>query len=78
MMISVFERIENTVGKGENTGYQHFLLFPHCFPKPYSLGSLKSGFCGKELTLYSIDTQFDASKTDIFWKHCGIRRNCSL
>ena len=32
LMISVFNRVENTVGKGENAGYQHFLLFPHCFP----------------------------------------------
>ena len=22
-----FDRVENTVGKGENAGYQHFLLF---------------------------------------------------
>ena len=22
---------ENNVGKGENAGYQHFLLFPLCF-----------------------------------------------
>ena len=29
--ISVFDRIENIAGKGENTGYQHFLLFPQCF-----------------------------------------------
>ena len=27
----VFHRIENTVGKEENAGYQHFLLFPQCF-----------------------------------------------
>ena len=27
---------ENSVGKGENAGYQHFLLFPQCFPKPSS------------------------------------------
>ena len=33
-------RIENIVGKGENAGYQHFLLFPQCFPKPSSSGSL--------------------------------------
>ena len=26
-------RIENIVGKGENAGYQHFLLFPRCFHK---------------------------------------------
>ena len=24
--ISLIDRVENTVGKGENTGYQHFLL----------------------------------------------------
>ena len=40
-MISLFDRVENTVGKGENAGYQHFLLFPQCFPKPSSLESLK-------------------------------------
>ena len=39
--ISLYDRVENTVGKGENAGYQHFLLFPQCFPKPSSLGSLK-------------------------------------
>ena len=27
-MISVFDRIENIVGEGENAGYQHFLLLP--------------------------------------------------
>ena len=29
----VLGRLENNVGKGENAGYQHFLLFPQCFPK---------------------------------------------
>ena len=24
-------RVENIVGKVENAGYQHFLLFPQCF-----------------------------------------------
>ena len=43
MMISLLDRVENTVGKGENAGNQHFLLFPQCFPKPPSLGSLKVG-----------------------------------
>ena len=41
MTISLSDRVENTEGKGENAGYQHFLLFPHCFPKPSSLGILK-------------------------------------
>ena len=27
-MISVFDKVENIVGNGENAGYQHFLLFP--------------------------------------------------
>ena len=40
VMISLFDRVENTVGKGENA-VQHFLLFPQCIPKPSSLGSLK-------------------------------------
>ena len=39
--ISLCERVENTVGKEENAGYQHFLLFPHCFPNPFSVGLLK-------------------------------------
>ena len=39
----VSERIENILGKRENAGYQHFLLFPKCFQKPPSLGSLKVG-----------------------------------
>ena len=34
-------RVENTVEKGENDGYQHFLLFPQCCQKPSYLGSLK-------------------------------------
>ena len=29
----VLGRVENIVGKGENAGYQQFLLFPHCFQK---------------------------------------------
>ena len=33
MMFTVFDRVENIVGKGENSGHQHFLLFPRCFQK---------------------------------------------
>ena len=48
MMIFVFDRVENIVGRGENAGYQHFLLFPKCFQKdPFFFwgggGSLKVG-----------------------------------
>ena len=41
MMLSVFDWVGNTVGKGENAGYQHFLLFPHCFQKDCYTESLK-------------------------------------
>ena len=39
----VFERVENTVGKGENAGYQHFLLFLQCFQKASYPELLKVG-----------------------------------
>ena len=32
--------VENIVGKGENAGYQHFLLFPPCFQKATFSGLL--------------------------------------
>ena len=43
IMISLLDSVENTVGKGENAGYQHFLLFLQCFPKPSFLGLLIVG-----------------------------------
>ena len=33
IMICISDRVESIVGKGENAGYQHFLLFPQCFQK---------------------------------------------
>ena len=35
--ISSFDSIENTVGKGRNAGYQHFLPFPTVFSKAFIL-----------------------------------------
>ena len=35
MMQSFFDRIENTVGKSENAGYQHILLFPTMFSEVF-------------------------------------------
>ena len=43
MTISLFDGVDNAVGKGENAGNQHFLLFPQCFLKSSYLGSLKVG-----------------------------------
>ena len=33
----LLDKIENIVGKEENAGYQHFLLFPQCFQKALPL-----------------------------------------
>ena len=41
----VFGREENFVGKRENAGYQHFLLFPQCFSKGFFLWVVKSRDC---------------------------------
>ena len=32
----VLDKKENILGKEENAGYQHFLLFPECFQKDFS------------------------------------------
>ena len=39
----VLLKVENIVGKGENAGYQHFLLFLQCFLKASFSGSSKVG-----------------------------------
>ena len=39
----VLERVEKILGKGENAGYQHFLLFSKCFQEASSLRVVKSG-----------------------------------
>ena len=37
----VLGRVENILGKGENAGYQHILLFPKCFQKALFSGLVK-------------------------------------
>ena len=41
----VLYRIENILGKEENAGYQHFLLFPQSFRKAFFLQCVKSRHC---------------------------------
>ena len=43
MTIIFCDRLENTLGKGGNAGYQHFLFFPKCFPKHFLV--VKSPLC---------------------------------
>ena len=38
LMAFAYDRGEDIVGKGENAGYQHFLLFPQCFRKAFCIG----------------------------------------
>ena len=52
MMIYVFDRAENIVGKGENAGYQFFLHFPQCFQKAFSQGVLKVGIVSQRVTVH--------------------------
>ena len=53
MVSFVFDRIENILGKGENAGIQHFLLFPKCFQKASSPGLYQNtGLFGKGMTFY--------------------------
>ena len=49
MIIPVFDRVENIVGKGENADNQHFLLFPQCFQVASSSGILKLWIVWKRL-----------------------------
>ena len=43
------ERVENDVGKDENSGYQAFLFSLQCFKKLHCNGCLNSGLYGKGL-----------------------------
>ena len=43
MMEAVSDSVENIVRKWDNANFQHFLIFPHCFQKASSSGSLKAG-----------------------------------
>ena len=45
VMISLLDRVENTVGKGENAGYQHFSPFPTVFSKAFFFRVIKSWDC---------------------------------
>ena len=56
-------KVENIMRKGENAGYQHFLLFPQCFQKASVSSRQKSVLCGKELCqsstqLFCVDSFF--------------------
>ena len=47
----VLGRIENIVGKGENAGYHHFLLFSQCFQNLSYLRAIKTWDCMGSLSV---------------------------
>ena len=51
----VLGRVENIVRKGENAGYQHFLLFPQYFQKLSFLGLCGKGLNSKQSVHYRED-----------------------
>ena len=53
MIISVFDRAENIVGKGEIARYEQFLLFPQCFQKA-SFPEASKGVIVWELVKYFV------------------------
>ena len=53
MLISLFNKVENIVGKGKNAGYQHFLLFPQFFQEAYFSGSLNVGIVWERVNTQS-------------------------
>ena len=67
MTISLLDRLGDTVGKGENAGYQHFLLYPQCFPKPSSLGLLRVGIVWSRNWCFPQLYIFSASESGIVW-----------
>ena len=57
-MINVTEkfemgRVKNIVGKVENSGFQHFLLFPQCLQRVSFSRALEVGLCGKGKSIMS-------------------------
>ena len=52
MTISRCDRVENTVVKEENAGYEHFLLFPTVFSKAFFYRVIKSLDCYHTMPLF--------------------------
>ena len=58
IMVSVLGRVENIVGKGENAGYQHFLLFSTMFSKVFFTRVVDKVSCTRTIILGCIFLQF--------------------
>ena len=76
LVTSIFSFSHN-VSYPSQDNFWFWITFILLSANPFNLDWCKILSFGKELTLYFINTHFDASITDSFWKHCGKRRNCS-
>ena len=59
------ESVENIVGKEENVGYQHFLLFLPCVEKTFFSRMLKVGFVVRVSSLLNISNNFKQCREQI-------------
>ena len=75
----LYKPFENTVGKGEITRNEQFLLCPQCFPPVWKtfchFHQIKN--CRLPTLWIWTSPNFYLSAVQAFWKHCGKRRNCS-
>ena len=62
MIISVFDRVENIVGKGEIARYEQFLLCPQCFQKACFPGASEDVTVGEWVNSYHTILNFNDSK----------------
>ena len=65
IMIFVFDRVENTVGKGENAGNQHFLLLQQCFQNASFSGLLKVGIVWQSVKVIQFLTPYHLRALEI-------------
>ena len=71
-------RVENILGKGIIARYKQFLLFSQYFPQLYISSVSNAELCGNSFTFSHTSPAFYVSAVQVFLKHCGKRRNCSL
>ena len=68
-------RVENISEKEKLLVTSNFCFSHNIFHSFISVVHQNVALCGNVLTLYSINTYFNASTTDSFWKHCRKRSN---
>ena len=69
MIISVFDRVKNIVGKGEIACTSNFSSFPQCFQKASFLDAPKGVIVWESVnpsTLYHTIPTFNDSKIEVF------------